>query len=193
MKTVTVSIDGMMSVCDGLGVEKGLLMHTGIRHVEANFPSGTATVEYDESKTTLADIKKIVSECRYHCAGEYVPEHIVKPSDPPDDHSGIHRTKPKTMQAQLVKQVPRTPTPPKEAPREQAGHKMPGMGGQAEMAHEMGHGAGMSMEAMVKDMQRRLIVALVFAIPVFIYSPLFTQVFHIQAPLPSGVSNVRTS
>ncbi len=64
MKTVTVSIDGMMSICDGLGVEKRLLTHPGIRHIEANFLSGTATVEYDESKTTLADIKKLVSECR---------------------------------------------------------------------------------------------------------------------------------
>jgi Cu2+-exporting ATPase len=45
------------------------------------------------------------------------------------------------------------------------------------------------MEEMVRDMRRRFIVALVLAIPVFIYSPLFTQVFKTQAPLPFGVSN----
>ena len=66
---------------------------------------------------------------------------------------------------------------------------MAGKAGQAAMAHEMGHGEGMSMEAMVRDMQRRFIVALVFAVPVFVYSPLFTQVFQVQAPLPFGASN----
>jgi Cu2+-exporting ATPase len=60
---------------------------------------------------------------------------------------------------------------------------------QAAMSHEMGHGGRMSMEEMVRDMRRRFIVALVLAIPVFIYSPLFTQVFKIQAPLPLGISN----
>lgn len=59
----------------------------------------------------------------------------------------------------------------------------------AAMADEMGHSADMSMTEMVLDMKRRFIVALVLAIPVFIYSPLFTQVFRIQAPLPFGVSN----
>lgn len=181
MKTVVVSIDGMMSVCDGLGVEKRLLAQQGIHHVDANFLSGMATVEFEESQITLVDIKKLVSECGYHCAGEHVPEHIIKPSDPPHNHSGTHDAKSPAMQPQLAE----------EASREHAGHGIAaaGMGGQAAMAHEMGHGEGMSMEAMVKDMQRRFIVALVFAIPVFIYSPLFTQVFQVQAPLPSGVSN----
>lgn len=186
MKTVVVTIDGTMSVCDGLGVEKRLATHPGIQRIEANFLSGTATVEYDESRMTLADVKKLVSECGYHCAGEHVPGHIIKPSDSPHNHSGAHVVKPKTVQSQLVKEAPTAPSPPKEVSREHAGHEM---GGQAAMAHEMGHGGGMSMEAMVKDMQRRFIVALVFAVPVFIYSPLFTQVFQIQAPLPFGVSN----
>ena len=77
MKTVVVNIDGMMSVCDGLGVEKRLLAHAGIENVEANFLSGTATVKYDESKVTLVDIKNMISECSYHCSGEQVPQHIM--------------------------------------------------------------------------------------------------------------------
>ena len=59
---------------------------------------------------------------------------------------------------------------------------------QADMVHEMGHGGDMSMAGMVEDMKRRFFVALAFAIPVFVYSPLFTQIFRIQAPLPFGVS-----
>jgi Cu2+-exporting ATPase len=183
MKTVVVSIDGMMSVCDGLGVEKRLLAHEGIENVEANFLNGTATVKYDESKVTLVDIKKMISECSYHCSGEQVPQHISTPSDPPETHTGTHKVRPKTKQPGL------TESSPELAPPEHAGHKMTGKAGQAAMAHEMGHGEGMSMEAMVRDMQRRFIVALVFAIPVFVYSPLFTQVFQVQAPLPFGASN----
>jgi Cu2+-exporting ATPase len=182
-KTVVVSIDGMMSVCDGLGVEKRLSTQAGIEKVEASFLAGTATVEYDESKVTLVDIKNMISECSYHCSGEQVPQHISTPSDPPEHYGGDHEIRPKTVEPSSAE------SSREMAPPEHAGRKMAGTAGQAAMTHEMGHGEGMSMEAMVKDMQRRFIVALVFAIPVFIYSPLFTQVFQIQAPLPFGISN----
>lgn len=57
------------------------------------------------------------------------------------------------------------------------------------MAHEMGHGGGMSMEAMVRDMRNRFFVAFILAIPIFLYSPLFTDYFGIQLPQPFGLSN----
>jgi Cu2+-exporting ATPase len=77
----------MMSICDGLGVEKRLLAHQGIQDVEANFLSGTATIKYDESKITFEEIKKLISECSYHCSGEQVPAHIIsRPLDPPNSH-----------------------------------------------------------------------------------------------------------
>jgi Cu2+-exporting ATPase len=51
------------------------------------------------------------------------------------------------------------------APREHAAaHDM--------MAHEMGHGAGMDMDGMVKDMRNRFLVSLVFSIPLFAMSPM---------------------
>ncbi len=83
------------------------------------------------------------------------------------------------------------PRPPDPAPMsEHAVHGTGVMGGDREaISHEMGHGAGMSMEAVVRDMRNRLVVAIVFAVPVFLYSPLFTQVFRLQAPLPGGLTN----
>jgi Cu2+-exporting ATPase len=39
-------------------------------------------------------------------------------------------------------------------------------------AHEMGHGAGMDMQAMVRDMRSRFWISLAFAVPIFIYSPM---------------------
>jgi len=40
------------------------------------------------------------------------------------------------------------------------------------MAHEMGHGGGMEMTDMVRDMRNRFWVALLFTIPIFTYSPM---------------------
>ncbi|WP_112875376.1 heavy metal translocating P-type ATPase [Paracoccus endophyticus] len=41
-----------------------------------------------------------------------------------------------------------------------------------QVAHEMGHGAGMDMAAMVRDMRNRFWIALAFTVPLFIYSPM---------------------
>jgi P-type Cu2+ transporter len=194
VKTVVLSIEGMMSICDGLGVQKRLLNYPGIYDIEANFLTGMATVKYDESKVTLEEIKKLISECSYHCSGEQVPAHISKPLDPPpDSHSAAAAYQRRSSATQLqLKEVSShtSSTTHEEVSPEHVGHDKAGMGSQqAAMSHEMGHGGRMSMEEMVRDMRRRFIVALVLAIPVFIYSPLFTEVFKIQPPLPLGISN----
>ena len=75
---------------------------------------------------------------------------------------------------------------------EHAGHAMtaaPVEGEMAQMAHEMGHGAGMSMGDMVRDMRNRFLVAFVLAIPVFLYSPLATEVLGIRLATPFGVDS----
>ena len=45
-------------------------------------------------------------------------------------------------------------------------------GAKDEMAHEMGHGSGMDMAGMVRDMRNRFLVCLAFAIPLFIWAPM---------------------
>ena len=75
---------------------------------------------------------------------------------------------------------------------EHAAHAMtaaPVEGEMAQMAHEMGHGAGMSMADMVRDMRNRFLVAFALAIPVFLYSPLATEVFGIRLATPFGVDS----
>ncbi len=42
----------------------------------------------------------------------------------------------------------------------------------SDMMHDMGHAPGMSMQDMANDMRNRFLVALLFAIPVFLYSPM---------------------
>ncbi len=215
MKETILQIDGWMSCLDARGIEKKLMAQRGVHRVEANFMSATATVHYDESQVTLADLKKLVSECGCDCAGESVPEHIVKPSDPPAipmDHSmhAGHAMPAPAQPTEHGEHVGHTmPMPTARAKPavhgEHATHEamsgetlaphahppwraVPGSAGVAGMAHEMGHGVGMSMDAMVRDMRNRFLVALVFAVPIFFYSPLFTDFFKIVLPVPFGLN-----
>jgi Cu2+-exporting ATPase len=61
----------------------------------------------------------------------------------------------------------------------------------ADDAHGHGHGghAGMSMDAMVRDMRNRFLVALVFAIPIAVWSPLGEWLFGSTPPTPFGISD----
>ena len=53
------------------------------------------------------------------------------------------------------------------------------------MAHEMGHGAGMDMQVMVRDMRNRFWIALAFSLPIFLLSPMGMD--FIQIPPPFGL------
>lgn len=56
--------------------------------------------------------------------------------------------------------------------------------------HEMmGHGghAGMSMDAMVRDMRNRFLVALVLSIPIMLWSPMGRDMFGFSVPTPFGL------
>jgi Cu2+-exporting ATPase len=55
-----------------------------------------------------------------------------------------------------------------------------------DMAHEMGHSAGMDMQAMVRDMRNRFWISLAFSVPIFIYSPM-GNMFTPPAP-PFGLN-----
>jgi len=58
-------------------------------------------------------------------------------------------------------------------------------------AHGHGHGghAGMSMDAMARDMRNRFLVAVAFAIPIAVWSPLGERLFGSTPPTPFGMGN----
>ncbi len=190
MKETILQIDGWMSCLDARGIEKKLLTQRGVHRVEANFSSGTATVHYDEAQVALTDLQKFVGECGCDCAGESVPQHLVTPSDPsatmgmPMAHGG--HAGHATLAPHASAGVP-VPAAPVQKAGEHAGHEAltSEMSG---MSHEMGHGVGLSMDAMVRDMRNRFLFALIFAIPIFLYSPLFTDFFKIVLPVPFGLN-----
>ena len=201
MKTTIVDIEGIESVLSPAGVENKMCQHPGIHKVEMNFMTSKATVYHDDS-VTLAEIKQCVADCGYHCTGEAVPAHLVESGDPPAvmAHAGheMHPSPPLRGPSPTGRGVGgehaghAMPMPAAKA-GEHTGHdmsKMDAASGEMEtMAHEMGHGGGMSMEVMVRDMRNRFLVSFILAIPVFLYSPLFTDYFNIQLPLPFGLSN----
>lgn len=173
MKTSIVEVSGMVSALSACGVEKRLARLPGVHRVEVNYVAGSATVTYDETVTDLKAIKAAVHECGYHCAGERLPRHVCAPEDPPATvvtlprgaaaHVGhaehvtheTHRAEPLARPAHVEHWEPAAPAAHAEA-----------------MAHEMGHGAGMDLQAMARDMCNRFWVALAFTVPVFLYSPM---------------------
>ena len=145
MKTATVDVGGMLSILDFQGVEKQLGRIPGVHRVTANTASNSATVEYDESVTSIGALKQEILRCGYHCTGEIMPRHVCEP----------HRA---SATAAAAVTMPR------------------------DMAHEMGHGAGMDMQGMVRDMRNRFWISLVFTIPIFLLSPMGMDWIRLQPP-----------
>ena len=76
-----------------------------------------------------------------------------------------------------------------EKPEDHTGHKPDAMSSdKAEMAAEMGHGAGTDIEGMVSDMRNRLIVTLVLTIGIYLYAPMFVKLTGLVLPIPFGLS-----
>ena len=130
---------------------------------------------------------------------EHAGHAMPMPTAKADEHAGHDMPMPTTKTDEHAGHAVPMPTAKAD---EHAGHDtlapaasagvaaMGAEGGEMEaMAHEMGHGGSMSMEGMVRDMRNRFYVTFLLAIPVFLYSPLFTDVFKIQLPLPFGLSN----
>jgi Cu2+-exporting ATPase len=153
-------VGGLLGVMEGRGVEGRLRAQPGVLDVRANALNQSATVRYDPSATTLADLERWVEECGYHCTGRSVPGHVCDPKEPAA-HAG-HAV--------------------------EADHADHGAAERAADAHT-GHGghAGMSMAEMAKDMRRRFLVAIVFAIPIFLYSPIAVDVFGLELAAPFGM------
>ncbi len=167
MPTATAVLDvrGLHRATSAAVVESTLLRRPGVTAVEANAVNQTATVVFDPAATSVAELSTWVRECGFHCAGRSVPEHICDPMSEP-------------------------PGPPAEhgAAGEHA-HRAPAAGMQHSPNEVMSHGGhgGMSMDAMVRDMRNRFLVALVLSIPIMLWSPMGRDMFGFRVPAPFGL------
>jgi P-type Cu2+ transporter len=181
--TTVLHVGGLNWASEKAVVERVLGRRPGVRLVEANPVAQTATVTFDTAQTSVAELRRWVQECGYHCAGQSVPSHVCDPLAEPDPVDGqavmpaAHRE---------AAGAARTVAPGREdhvAHETAAGEGMPS-------PHEMmGHGgaAGMSMDAMVRDMRNRFLVAAIFSVPILLWSPIGRTVLHFTAPAPFGL------
>ena len=183
MKTIVIDVHDLLSPLSARGVEKQLAKLPGVKQIDVNSVSGSARIVYDETLTTLNAITTKVRECGHHCSGESVPKHLCAQELPPGN-------------AQVMTNSTRaTPAAPLSAPaqhHQHTEHVEPAQAAQSaqhaahadmdNIGHEMGHGAGMDMQAMARDMRNRFMVALVFAIPVFLYTSMGMEFLKLEPP-----------
>jgi Cu2+-exporting ATPase len=154
--TAVLHVGGMYRGSEDAVVEAALARRPGVLAVEASAAAQSATVTYDPAVTSVAQLRRWVEQCGFHCAGQSVPGHICDPlmeqGDPP-------------------------------APADEAARR------RAEQAHGDGHGGhtGTSMDAMVREMRNRFLVALVFAVPIVLWSAIGRDVLGLDLPGPFGI------
>ena len=178
MTEVVLEAGGLLRGSSAPALETYLRRHRGIHHADASTLSQTVTVGFDEGVISEAEIRRLIERCGYHCAGRVMPRHVVAQAE-----LGPGEPAP----------APTTPATAPPAPVDHAGHAPPAgppapAGELAQMAHAMGHGEGVSIEQMVRDIRNRFWGTFALALPIFMYSPLATEVFGIHLATPFGVS-----
>ncbi|AWS45330.1 cation-translocating P-type ATPase [Streptosporangium sp. 'caverna'] len=197
--TAILDVSGLLWASEQNVVAARLGRCPGVLEVEVNPVAQTATVLFDPALTSLAELRASVIECGYHCAGQSVPAHICDPMDEPDPPPAVHGgagTPPApydTMEHDGA-EAPPSPhdtghggaeTPP--APHDTMEHEGAEAPPSSHDAMDHGGHAGMSMAAMVADMRNRFLVALLFSIPIVMWSPIGTEVLGLDLPVPFGL------
>jgi Cu2+-exporting ATPase len=159
MRTVTLETRGLLQGLDHLGIERQLGRAEGVVSAEANPASESVTVTYDERVTEPGEIMRLINACGYHCRARPLPLHLCD-ADHADGDGAPLSSIPKAPPAEHRRAHAPTAAAPTAARARD------------ESAHEMGHGAGMDMAEMARDMRNRFIVALVFTLPIFALQPM---------------------
>ena len=77
--TAVLEVSGVQWAASKNVAEAVLSRRPGVLEVDANPVAQTATVTYDPSRTSVAELAGWVRDCGYHCAGQSVPDHICDP------------------------------------------------------------------------------------------------------------------
>jgi Cu2+-exporting ATPase len=186
IKIGTLEVGNLFSVLGAHGIEKQLRLVPGVSRVTTNPVSGFTTLAYDPAKTSLSAVRAAIRDCGFHCAGEAVPRHLCddptmprkSPPVAPIDQSKSAQSDAHSGHAKLA------PLAAKPADA-MSDHKAHGDDKSDVMAHEMGHGTGMDMQGMVRDMRNRFWIALGFSLPIFAFSPMGMD--FIKIPPPFGL------
>ncbi|MBA9002800.1 heavy metal translocating P-type ATPase [Thermomonospora cellulosilytica] len=184
--TAVLEIGGLHWATEQNRVAAVLGRRPGVLEVEANAVAQTATVTFDPRRTSLAELRRWVRECGYHCAGRSVPSHLCDPMAEPDPPSGDGHGGTAVAEHDGHAPAALSAHAGGRAPAAHGGHGAEHLRSPEEA---MGHGghAGMSMAAMVADMRNRFLVAVLFSIPIVIWSPIGEEVLGLDVPVPFGL------
>ncbi len=185
--TAVLDVRPILRASEKAVVEAVLGRRPGVERVEANPVAQTATVTYDPARTSVEDLRRVIEECGYHCAGQSVPAHVCDPLAEPDPPDGDAAVAPAGGDPTTA--APATPHSEHEEDvgRERpAGHDEPTLRSPDEV---MGHGShgGMSMDQMVADMRNRFLVAVAFAIPIMLWSKMGRDLLGFHVGVPFGL------
>ena len=203
--TAVLEVSGVQWATSKNVAEAVLSRRPGVLSVEANPVAQTATVIYDPSRTSVAELAGWVRDCGYHCAGQSVPEHICDPLAEPaasgdkhdhpqtsdhahSDHGSAHTrgdTEHGSRHDHVITDAPAEPHTTTPVPHADHDAHAPVTPHDA-MGHG-GHHAGMSMDDMVRDMRNRFIVAALLSIPILLWSPIGREVIGFNVPAPFGL------
>jgi P-type Cu2+ transporter len=202
--TVVLEVSGVHWAASKNVTEAVLSRRPGVIDVAANPVAQTATVSYDPSRTSVAELAGWVRDCGYHCAGQSVPEHICDPlaeptpaetqRDHPQTTNHAHTDRPahdhghtdhRSGHDQVITDAPAESSTTVPAPRADHAAHAP-LTPQDAMGHG-GHHAGMSMDAMVRDMRNRFLVAALLSVPILLWSPIGREVIGFNVPAPFGL------
>ncbi|MGF0316182.1 heavy metal translocating P-type ATPase [Nocardia fluminea] len=180
--TTVLHVGGQLRASSHGRLTNGLRRRPGVIAVDPNPVAQTATVTYDPTRTSVADLRTWVRECGYHCAGRSVPTHVCDPTSEPITHP-----RPATHGAESTAASTDSVIAP--APSRATSHAV--AHDQPHVAHGGGHTHGghasMSMDDMARDMRNRFLVALVFSTLVMLWSPMATHMLGLHLPTPFGM------
>ena len=213
MKETVLEICNMKDPLSAEGIERKLLNMPGVQRVQANPINGTTTVTHDEELVSIPMLKKEIDSLGLYCHCESLPEHhgrqaIEATTEKPQAME-------RTSESHLAMDKPAEKRPAIDhamdehaamdhAAEEHTVDEHAAMDHAAEehtadehaaMDHaadehatddHAGHG-GLTMADMAIDMRNRFFVALFLTIPIFLYSPLASEIFGLVLPVPFGL------
>jgi P-type Cu2+ transporter len=178
--TTVLHVGGQLRASSHGVLTNGLRRRPGVIAVDPNAVAQTATVTYDPTRTSVAELRTWVRDCGYHCAGRSVPTHVCDPTSEPTSH-----TRPASHGAESA-------ASPEQSTDAVTGHAPPTAPPHGGSTHDQPHAehgghASMSMDDMARDMRNRFLVALVFSTLVMLWSPMATHMLGLHLPTPFGM------
>ena len=169
VETITLEVQGLFEELDHLAVERQLRSVAGVRDARANPASESVTIDFDEQLTSPSDLRAVINDCGFHCRGRPAPSHVC------------------AVGAAIVADGRAAGPGPRHGHQGAADLPADEARLRDETAHEMGHGSGMDMAAMARDMRNRFLISLIFALPMLALAPMGMGEPMIEPPAALGL------